>query len=279
MHPCRGGARRGLGLHGAGPRLAPRIGGEPGGVGLPARLLLRVGLLRWPTRRVKIPSILRIGNTVRIPPTPPTTTTTTQKQMRFAGNIRCIYPPSIRTPPIRPTASARASDRSVGHRAGRMGIFTLGKSSPVATEVPRRAYINQPAHPSHKSFCDNSMVRQGPLLAPHTWVASCVPHIARRSASGRQSKWLLPRPRPHNRDVHLTLTPETTSAAAAENGKVRLPLGPMGARGAGAVPQLLPQVHHHLRPHQDALPLLPSHLCSAGPHTAALLLTGSHAFL
>ena len=154
-----------------------------------------------------------------------------------------------------------------------MGIFTLGKSSPVATEVPRRAYINQPAHPSHKSFCDNSMVRRGPLLAPHTWLASCLPRIARRSASHRRSTWLLPRPRPHNRDLHLTLTPETASAAAAENGKVHLPLGPMGARGAGAVPQLLAQVHHHLRPHQDALPLLPSHLCAAGPHTAPLLPT------
>ena len=146
-------------------------------------------------------------------------------------------------PFIRPTATQRvgaASDRSAARRAGRMGIFTLGKSSPVATEVPRRAYINQPAHPSHKSFCDNSMVRRGPLLAPHTWLASCLPRIARPSASHRRSTWLLPRPRPHNRDLHLTLTPETASAAAAENGKVRLPLGPMGARGAGAVPQLLP---------------------------------------
>ena len=133
-----------------------------------------------------------------------------------------------------------ASDRSAAHLAGRMGIFTLGKSSAVATEVPRRAYINQPAHPNHKSFCDNSMVRRGPLLAPHTWLASCLPHTARRSAFHGQSTWLLPRPRPHNRDLHLTLTPETASAAAAENGKVRLPLGPMGARGAGAVPQLLP---------------------------------------
>ena len=166
-----------------------------------------------------------------------------------------------------------ASDRSAARRAGRMGIFTLGKSSPVATEVPRRAYINQPAHPSHKFFCDNSMVRRGPLLAPHTWLASCLPHISRRSASHGRRTWLLPRPRPHNRDLPLTLTPETASAAAAENGKVRLPLGPMGARGAGAVPQLLAQVHHHLRPHQDALPLLPSHLCAAGPHTAALLPT------
>ena len=76
-----------------------------------------------------------------------------------------------------------ASDRSAGRRAGRMGIFTLGKSSPVATEVPRRAYINQPAHPSHKFFCDNSMVRRGPLLAPHTWLASCLPHSATQCLS------------------------------------------------------------------------------------------------
>ena len=61
-----------------------------------------------------------------------------------------------------------------------MGIFTLGKSSSVGTEeVPRRAYINQSAHPSHKSFCDNSMVRRGPPRAPHTWGAACVPQIAR----------------------------------------------------------------------------------------------------
>ena len=63
---------------------------------------------------------------------------------------------------VRATAAGR-------RRACRMGIFTLGKSSSVGTEVPRRAYINQPAPPSHKSFCDNSMVRRGPPLAPHTW--------------------------------------------------------------------------------------------------------------
>ena len=45
--------------------------------------------------------------------------------------------------------------------------------------MPRRAYINQSAHPSHKSFCDNSMVRRGPPRAPHTWGAACVPQIAR----------------------------------------------------------------------------------------------------
>ena len=205
--------------------LAPRIVG----LSLPQR--------NQPTRRAAISSLHR----PRLRPFPHPTHPAFNAREYTISSFAAFTPPATAAHSSDSAgAVGTASDRSAAHRAGRMGIFTLGKSSPVATEVPRRAYINQPAHPSHKSFCDNSMVRRGPLLAPHTWVASCLPRIARRSASHRRSTWLLPRPRPHNRDLHLTLTPETASAAAAENGKVRLPLGPMGARGAGAVPQLLP---------------------------------------
>ena len=90
------------------------------------------------------------------------------------------HQPGRRLSLIRPSCSCSQATAAIGRSAGRMGIFTLGKSSSVGTEeVPRRAYINQSAHPSHKSFYDNSMVRRGPPRAPHTWGAACVPQIAR----------------------------------------------------------------------------------------------------
>ena len=146
-----------------------------------------------------------------------------------------------------------------------MGIFTSGTAAAVGTQVPRRAYINQPMHPTHKAFCDNSMVRPG---LPHTWGAARVPLTAR----GRSGGGYHPLVGCYGCDalvidmLHPLATPETdASGGGAENGKVRLPLGALGARcGASAIPQLLPQVLRELCLHQDAVPLLSTHLSATG---------------